>query len=83
MGTGVFSALQSAGGFTPPASQSQQEANLAAQAFGRNGDDAVLLYTSKTMTVHSRPLRGLYARYGIRESEPGSASRLPVGAPGS
>ncbi len=52
-GTRVFSALQSAGGFTPPASQSQQEANLAAQAFSRNADDAVLLYTSRNLTVGS------------------------------
>ena len=33
-GTGVFGKLQSAGGFAPPSSQSQQEANLAASAFG-------------------------------------------------
>jgi trehalose monomycolate/heme transporter len=52
-GTGVFSSLQSAGGLTPPASQSQQEANLAAQAFGRDTDDVVLLYTSRNMTVSS------------------------------
>ena len=28
-GTGVFGALQSGGGFTPPGSQSQQESDLA------------------------------------------------------
>ena len=30
-GTGVFGALQSAGGFAPPHSQSQQEAAMAAR----------------------------------------------------
>lgn len=45
-GTGVFGRLQSAGGFVPPGSQSQQEANLAARSFGRGDGDVVLLYTS-------------------------------------
>jgi trehalose monomycolate/heme transporter len=52
-GTGVFGKLQSAGGFVPPNSQSQQEASLAAQSFGRDAGDVVLLYTSAHMTVHS------------------------------
>ncbi len=60
-GTRVFSSLQSAGGFTPPASQSQQEANLAAQAFTRNADDAVLLYTSRNLTVSSPAYRSAVA----------------------
>jgi RND superfamily putative drug exporter len=48
-GTGVFGALQSAGGFTAPGSQSQQEANLAAKIFGRDAGDVVVLYSSSTM----------------------------------
>jgi trehalose monomycolate/heme transporter len=60
-GTGVFSSLQSAGGFTPPASQSQREANLAASGFGRSGDDMVLLYTSKNLTVRSAAYRAAVA----------------------
>ncbi len=56
-GTGVFGALQSAGGFAPPNSQSQQEANLAARTFGRGAGDVVLLYTSKTTTVHAPAYR--------------------------
>ena len=36
-GTGVVGKLQSAGGFVPPGSQSQQEANLAARSFGPGG----------------------------------------------
>jgi trehalose monomycolate/heme transporter len=52
-GTGVFGRLQSAGGFVPPGSQSQQEANLAAKTFGQDGGDMVLLYTSTTRTVRS------------------------------
>src|SRR5260370_23604486 len=56
-GTGVFGALQSAGGFAPPNSQSQREADLAARTFGRGAGDAVLLYTSKTATVQSAAYR--------------------------
>jgi trehalose monomycolate/heme transporter len=56
-GTGVFSRLQSAGGFVPPDSQSQQEANLAARTFGRDAGDVVLLYVSKDQTVHSAAYR--------------------------
>lgn len=56
-GTGVFGKLQSAGGFAPPASQSQQEANHAAAVFGRDAGDVVLLYSSATQTVHSPAYR--------------------------
>jgi trehalose monomycolate/heme transporter len=52
-GTGVFGKLQSAGGFVPPGSQSQQEANLAARSFGPGAGDVVLLYTSTSQTVRS------------------------------
>jgi trehalose monomycolate/heme transporter len=57
-GTGVFGRLQSAGGFVPPDSQSQREANLAARTFGRDAGDVVLLYSSTGhsstgQTVHS------------------------------
>ena len=67
-GTGVFRSLQSAGGFAPPASQSQREASLAARAFGRDGGDVVLLYTSTTQTVHSRAYEAAVAN---------SLARLP------
>jgi trehalose monomycolate/heme transporter len=50
-GTGVFGRLSSGNDFTPPASQSQREANLADQAFGRNEADVVVLYRSAGMTV--------------------------------
>src|SRR5580700_1884344 len=50
-GTGVFSKLSSGDNFTPPASQSQHEANVADQVFGRNDADVVVLYRSATMTV--------------------------------
>jgi len=60
-GTGVFSKLQSAGGFAPPASQSQQEANRAAAVFGRDAGDVVLLYSSATQTVHSPAYRAAVA----------------------
>jgi trehalose monomycolate/heme transporter len=56
-GTGVFGALQSAGGFAPPTSQSEREANLAARTFGRGAGDAVLLYSSTNATVHSAAYR--------------------------
>jgi trehalose monomycolate/heme transporter len=50
-GTGVFGKLSSGDNFTPPASQSQREANLADQLFGRNDADVVVLYHSAGMTV--------------------------------
>ena len=50
-GTGVFGKLSSGDNFTPPSSQSQREANVADQVFGRNDADVVVLYRSATMTV--------------------------------
>jgi trehalose monomycolate/heme transporter len=50
-GTGVFGRLSSGDDFTPPASQSQHEANAADQVFGRNGADVVVLYHSAALTV--------------------------------
>ena len=50
-GTGVFGKLSSGDNFTPPASQSQREANQASQVFGRNDADVVVLYRSATMSV--------------------------------
>jgi RND superfamily putative drug exporter len=50
-GTGVFGKLSSGDNFTPPASQSQHEANLADQVFGRNDADVAVLYRSAAMTV--------------------------------
>jgi trehalose monomycolate/heme transporter len=60
-GTGVFGKLQSAGGFAPPASQSQQEANRAVAVFGRDAGDVVLLYSSATETVRSPAYRAAVA----------------------
>jgi len=57
-GTGVFRELQSSGGFTPPTSESQQEANIASRAFGRDSADVVVLYTGNDrLTVHSAAYR--------------------------
>jgi uncharacterized membrane protein YdfJ with MMPL/SSD domain len=67
-GTGVFGKLQSAGGFAPPASQSQQEANRAAAVFGRDAGDVVLLYSSAARTVHAP---------AYREAVTSSLARLP------
>jgi RND superfamily putative drug exporter len=50
-GTGVFGKLSSGDSFTPPASQSQREADQASQVFGRTDADVVVLYRSATMTV--------------------------------
>jgi len=50
-GTGVFGKLSSGDDFTPPASESQHEASLASQVFGRNDADVVVLYRSAGMTV--------------------------------
>jgi trehalose monomycolate/heme transporter len=53
-GIGVFGALQSNGGFTPPSSPSQTEANVAARAFGRDAADVIVLYTGRDhLTVRS------------------------------
>jgi len=57
-GTGVFRALQSSGGFTPPTSESQQESNIASHAFGRDSADVVVLYTGEGhLTVRSAAYR--------------------------
>src|SRR5580658_1184000 len=56
-GTGVSGKLSSGDNFTPPASQSQHEANVADQVFGRNDADVVVLYRSATMTVADRAYR--------------------------
>ena len=50
-GTGVFGKLSSGDNFTPPASESQREANQADQVFGRNDADVVVLYRSAALTV--------------------------------
>jgi uncharacterized membrane protein YdfJ with MMPL/SSD domain len=50
-GTGVFGTLSSGDSFTPPASQSQHEADQANRVFGRNDADVIMLYRSATMTV--------------------------------
>jgi RND superfamily putative drug exporter len=47
----VFGTLSSGNDFTPPSSQSQREVDRAAQVFGRNDADVVVLYRSATMTV--------------------------------
>ncbi len=52
-GTGVFSRLQSAGGFAAPNSQSVRAGNLATAAFGRDAGDVVVLYSSPSQTVRS------------------------------
>ena len=67
-GTGVFSRLQSSGGFTPPDSQSQQAANLAQAAFGRDAGDVVVLYSSPDQTVRSP---------GFRAAVTGTLAALP------
>src|SRR5580693_2723846 len=56
-GTGVFGALQSAGGFDAPGSQSQQEASLAQRTFGRDSGDVVVLYSSRTLKVRDPAFR--------------------------
>jgi len=61
-GTGVFGRLQSAGGFTPPDSQSQQEANLETAAFGRDAGDVVMLYSSPDQSVRSAAFRAAVTR---------------------
>jgi uncharacterized membrane protein YdfJ with MMPL/SSD domain len=50
-GTGVFGALQKAGGFNAPGSQSQQETSLAAKTFGRDSGDVVVLYSGRHLQV--------------------------------
>ena len=61
-GTRVFGALQSAGGFSAPGSQSQQESDLAARTFGRDSADVVVLYSSPRLTVHDVAFRAAVTR---------------------
>jgi trehalose monomycolate/heme transporter len=67
-GTGVFSRLQSSGGFAPSDSQSQQAANLAQAAFGRDSGDVVVLYSSPDQAVRSP---------GFRAAVTGTLAALP------
>ncbi len=67
-GTGVFSKLQSSGGFTPANSQSQQASNLANSAFGRDSGDVVVLYSSPDQAVRSA---------GFRSAVTGTLAALP------
>jgi trehalose monomycolate/heme transporter len=69
-GIGVFGALQSNGGFTPPGSPSQTEANAAARAFGRDAADVIVLYQGNNrLTVASPAYRSAVTR---------SLARLPA-----
>jgi trehalose monomycolate/heme transporter len=61
-GTGVFGALQSAGGFNDPGSQSQRATDLATRAFGRDAADVVVLYRSPSLTVHDAAYRAAVTR---------------------
>jgi len=56
-GTTIFGRVQTAGGFNAPDSQSQHEADLATQAFGRDTGDVVVLYSSPTLTTASPAFR--------------------------
>src|SRR5580658_8983961 len=56
-GTSIFAKVQTAGGFDAPNSQSQHEADLATQTFGRDAGDVVVLYSSKTLTTASPAFR--------------------------
>jgi uncharacterized membrane protein YdfJ with MMPL/SSD domain len=56
-GTSIFAKVQTAGGFNAPDSQSQREASLASQTFGRDAGDVVVLYSSPTLTVASPAFR--------------------------
>jgi trehalose monomycolate/heme transporter len=69
-GTGVFAALQSNGGFTPPSSPSQTEASIAARAFGREAADLIVLYEGNSHLTVASP--------GYRSAVTGSLARLPA-----
>jgi trehalose monomycolate/heme transporter len=56
-GTSIFAKVQTAGGFDAPNSESQHEASLATQAFGRDAGDVVVLYSSKTLTTAAPAFR--------------------------
>src|SRR5271156_6540552 len=68
-GTGVFGHLSAGDNFTPPSSPSQREASQAAQVFGRNDADVVVLYRSASMSV-SDP--------GYRQVVTAALSQLPA-----
>ena len=81
-GTGVFGALQSAGGFAPPHSQSQQEADLAARTFGRTRATSCWSTASHDQTVHSRRVPvGRDTLAGQAAAQPGHGGRRPTGRP--
>ena len=56
-GTTIFARAQTAGGFDAPNSQSQREAALATQTFGRDAGDVVVLYSSPTLTTKAPAFR--------------------------
>jgi uncharacterized membrane protein YdfJ with MMPL/SSD domain len=56
-GTSIFAKVQTAGGFDAPNSQSQHEASLATQAFGRDAGDVVVLYSSKSLSTAAPAFR--------------------------
>src|ERR1700677_4146398 len=56
-GTSIFAKVQTAGGFNAPDSQSQHEASLATQAFGRDAGDVVVLYSSPSLSTASPAFR--------------------------
>jgi trehalose monomycolate/heme transporter len=61
-GTSIFGKAQTAGGFDAPHSQSQHEASLATQAFGRDAGDVVVLYSSPTFTTAAPAFRSAVTR---------------------
>jgi trehalose monomycolate/heme transporter len=69
-GVGVFGALQSNGGFPPPSSPSQTEANVAARAFGRDAADVIVLYKANTPLTVASP--------AYRAAVTSSLARLPA-----
>jgi trehalose monomycolate/heme transporter len=69
-GIGVFRALQPSGGFTPPGSPSQTEANVAARAFGRDDGDVIVLYAGRDHLTVASP--------AYRSAVTTSLARLPA-----
>jgi trehalose monomycolate/heme transporter len=61
-GTSIFARAQTAGGFDAPHSQSQYEAALATQTFGRDAGDVVVLYSSETLTAQAPTFRSAVIR---------------------
>src|ERR1035441_888777 len=56
-GTGVFGALQSAGGFNDPGSESQRATDPATRAFGRDTATVVVFNPSQSLPVHAAAYR--------------------------